>query len=323
MSNTAKSVSILCYPGFQLLDIAGPADVFTQVNQELKYEAYQLRYIAKEQSLQSSSGLKISCEPLNQHQTTFDYLLVPGANAQHLIAASEQTDFIRWIAINGPQATTLCSVCSGSLLLAKAGLLEGKRITSHWAALSELKNMCPSSTVLENSLYVQDGQLWTSAGVLAGVDMALAIVARDHDYKLALKVAKNLLAFMFREGHQPQLSMPMGLQDKVSQSSLLGLVKWLEGNLSKPITVEQMADHMSTSVRSLHRYCQQSLQLSPAKLFNELRLEQAKVLLGDRGIPIKQIAFECGFANSSAFSKAFSQKNQLSPVQYRHRFYQT
>ncbi|GAA6151354.1 GlxA family transcriptional regulator [Pseudoteredinibacter isoporae] len=321
MSNSAKQIYILCYPGFQLLDVAGPADVFAQANQELGKEVYTLRYIAEEEKLASASGLPIVCEPLSVCEAPVDYLFVPGANADPLFAASEREAFISWIAEVAPHADTLCSVCSGSLLLAKAGLLEGKRITSHWAALSHLEQMCPASTVLENNLYVNDGQLWTSAGVLAGVDMALALVARDHNHSLALRIAKNLLAFMFREGHQPQLSLPISLQEKASDTSLLKLIKWLQDNLAEPINVEAMADHMATSVRSLHRYCQDSLHLSPAKMFNELRLEQAKTLLGDKDIPIKQIASECGFADSSAFSKAFSQRHQLSPLQYRHRLY--
>ncbi|MBB6520239.1 GlxA family transcriptional regulator [Pseudoteredinibacter isoporae] len=321
MSNSAKQIYILCYPGFQLLDVAGPADVFAQANEELGRTVYELHYIAEQEKLSSASGLHIVCEPLSTCRAPLDYLFVPGANAEPLFAASERASFIAWLAQHAARANTLCSVCSGSLLLAKAGLLEGKRITSHWAALSHLQQMCPASTVLENNLYVNDGQLWTSAGVLAGVDMALALVARDHNHSLALKIAKNLLAFMFRDGHQPQLSLPISLQEKASDTSLLRLIKWLQDNLAEPINVEKMADYMATSVRSLHRYCQENLQLSPAKLFNELRLEQAKTLLGDKDIPIKQIASECGFADSSAFSKAFSQRHQLSPLQYRHRLY--
>ncbi|MCV6621722.1 MAG: helix-turn-helix domain-containing protein [Cellvibrionaceae bacterium] len=321
MSNSAKTIYIACYPGFQLLDVAGPADVFAQANEELGYQAYQIRYIAEQSRLSSSSGLAIHCEPLSACQAPIDYLLIPGANAEPLLAASENSNFINWISENAAKATRLCSVCSGSLLLAKAGLLEGKRITSHWAALSHLQNLCPDSTVLENSLYVNDGHLWTSAGVLAGVDMSLALLTQDHDRSLALKVAKNLLAFMFREGHQPQLSMPISLQEKAASSSLLNLIKWLQENLASSISVEQMADYMATSVRSLHRLCQQSFQLSPARLFNELRLEQAKSLLADKAIPIKQIASECGFADSSALSKAFSQRHKISPSQYRHQLY--
>lgn len=319
MSKSAKQLCFLLYPGVQLLDVAGPADVFAQANRESGEYHYHVRYVAQASPILSSAHLPLHCEPLPASMDGIDILLVPGANPRPMKEALDNTDLMNWLGRYANQTQVLCSICSGSLLLAKLGLLDGHRVTSHWAAIETLREMCPDSQVVDNMLYVQDGNLWTSAGVLSGVDMALAMVAKDLGRGIALTVAKNLVAFMLREGHQPQLSAPMNLQQKAADSSLLRLIQWLEGRVEHSVGVEEMAEYMSTSVRSLHRKCMQTLALSPAKLFTELKLEHGKLLLHQGEIPIKQIAFQCGFADSSAFSKAFSQRHKISPLQYRHQ----
>lgn len=322
MSKTAKQTKQLCfvlYDGVQLLDVAGPAEVFAQANFEAGSPVYNIQYLSDRAQVQSSAGLPLSTQVLDQCPDSIDLLLIPGASPEPLRQAQQNPQLQQWLPKAVQQSKELASICSGALILAELGLLDHKRCTSHWLATKILQQRHPLAKVVDNVLYIQDGNVWTSAGVLSGVDMALAIVARDLGYRIALAVAKNLVAFMLREGSQPQFSAPLNLQHRAANSSLLQLIQWLELGLDKAISVEQMAEFMATSVRSLHRRCLETLDLSPAKLFNELRLEQGKLLLHQRELPIKQIAFQCGFSNSSAFSKAFSQRHKISPLQYRHR----
>lgn len=319
MSKPAKNYCVVVYDGVQLLDIAGPAEVFAQANREVGREVYRLSFHSDQSHQVTSAGLPLVCQSLEQAPDNPDCLIIPGANLAALQMAITNKPLLEWLSAYAQQSASIASVCSGAFILAELGLLNGRKATTHWQGLDQLQQQYPEIIVVNDVLYVQDGPLWSSAGVLAGVDMALAMVAQDLGYGAALAVAKNLVAFMLRQGNQPQFSAPLNLQQKAANSKLLQLVHWLEQNLDQHINVEQMAEYMNTSVRSLHRRCIETLSLSPAKLFTQLRLEQGKLLLHHHELSIKQIALQCGFSDSSAFSKAFNQQHQLSPLKYRHK----
>lgn len=218
------------------------------------------------------------------------------------------------------QSRRIASVCTGAFLIGALGHLNKHKVTTHWAAIGKLQEMFPTAEVETDTLYSNDGKLWTSAGVLSGVDMALAIVAKDHGRALALQIARQLVVYLIRDGGQTQFSAPINIQAKAAQGDLLRLSAWLLNNIDNPISVEQMAAYMATSVRSLHRRCLSVFALSPARLFVELRLEQARTLLNDGDLSIKAIALSCGYASSAAFSKAFRQRYGIAPADYRKRF---
>jgi transcriptional regulator GlxA family with amidase domain len=198
--------------------------------------------------------------------------------------------------------------------------LNKRRATTHWYGIEKLQKYYPEVIVEHDTLYVHDNDLWTSAGVFAGVDMTLAMVKYDLGPQVALQIARELVMFLVRDGGQSQFSAPVNLQSKVGTSSLTALIAWLESRLDAAITVEQMAEHMNMSVRSLHRHCQLTLAMTPAQLITELRLERSRNLLHEPSVALKSIATLCGFSDSSSLSKAFNRRFGVSPIRYRQHF---
>jgi len=322
MSNTAntKIIYFALYEGVQLLDVAGPAEVFSLANAYGRH--YDIRFVsnAVDNRITSSAGLNLHTNPLPRKLTSIHTLIVPGAISEPLRAALADNQFVTWLAFASRKATRLVSVCTGAFFFGALGLLDNRRATTHWLGLEELQRQYPKAIVEKDTLYTNESELWTSAGVLSGVDMALAIVAEDLGPKTALAVARELVVFVFRDGGQSQFSGPIDLQTKANRSDLVYLVGWLESNLRMAINVEKMAEYMAVSVRTLHRRCQKAFGMTPAKLFTELRLEHSRNLLQEPMHSIKQIAHECGYPNSSSYSKAFSLRFGVAPQKYRLRF---
>jgi transcriptional regulator GlxA family with amidase domain len=326
MSQTAnsKKVLFLLYEGVQLLDVSGPAEVLTQANLESGEEHYDIHYVSNHAKgwVTSSAGLKLHSEPLPTARTHFHTLIIPGANIDELQVASQDKSLLGWIGKMAKKSKRVVSICTGAFLLAETGLLDGLKVTTHWFGIDELQKRFPETKVIADTLYVEEQGIWTSAGVLSGVDMTLAIVSRDVGPEVALRIARNLIVYLVRDGGQSQFSGPLNLQLKTEGSDLVKLVSWLEQNLSIPLSIDNMAEHMAMSTRTLHRQCQQVFAMTPARLFSELRLEQARNKLHNPNTTIKVVALDCGFSNSSAFSKAFRKRYGISPQGYRVNFSQ-
>ncbi len=324
MSQTAKSnrVYFALFEGVQLLDVSGPAEVLTEANRASGRLLYDIHYVShsREGKVVSSAGLGLVTERLPRKLEDFRMIVVPGARDTAIAAAMDDSGFMKWLGRATQKADRVASVCSGAFLLGELGLLDGRRVTTHWSALTLLQKRFPTAKVASDMLYVQDGNLWTSAGVLSGVDMALAMVTHDVSATVALKIARNLVVYLFREGGQSQFSAPIDLQTRANRSELLSLVAWLEDRLTIHTTVEHMADYMATSVRTLHRHCQHVFDLTPAQLLSELRLERSRELLQRPSIAIKAVATDCGFSNASSYSKAFSRRFGVTPIRYRDGF---
>lgn len=322
MSQNAKHVVIVLYRGVELLDVAGPAEVFAVANFESGLDYYRVHYLCLEPQrwLRASSGLEIRGKSLAAIPKAIDTLLVPGAETPSLLRALEDEKLLRAVDRLAARATRRTSVCSGAFFLGKLGYLDGRRVTTHWAAIRELARRHPAATVVQDSLYQQDGKVWTSAGVLSGVDMTLAMVRKDLGADIALQVARRLVVYLIRDGGQPQFSAPMNLQSRASGLDLGELVSWLEARLSEPVTVAAMAERMAVSVRTLHRRCLDAFDMTPARLLNELRLEHARARLHTPNVPVKRIAYECGFGSQPALSKAFTQRFGVAPSRYRENF---
>ncbi len=322
MSITAKHVVIPLYPGVELLDVAGPAEVFTVANFESNSERYRVHYLCLEpqRRVRSSSGLEIGGKSLRAMPKTIDTLLIPGAESPQLLRALDDRRLLRALDTLAARSKRRTSVCTGAFFLGELGHLDNRRVTTHWAGIAELTNRFPAATVVQDSLYQRDGRVWTSAGVLSGVDMTLAMVRQDLGADIALQVARRLVVFLIRDGGQPQFSKPMNLQGRTDGLDLAELVSWLEARLSEHITVADMADRMSMSVRTLHRRCVETFNMTPARLLNELRLEHARYRLHAASVPVKHIAYECGFASQPALSKAFTQRFGVAPSRYRENF---
>lgn len=312
-------VVFLLYDGVQLLDVAGAAEVFAVADDLSDTGGYQLRYVCAEAPLTSSAGLALAGDELAGHQGTIHTLVVPGAPEAPLRRALAHAPTMRWLDQAARRATRVVSICSGAFLIGAIGLLDGRRATTHWSAVGTLAETLPNTRVDGEALFVQDGDVWTSAGVTTGIDLALTLIARDLGTDLALAVARELVLHVVRPGGQSQYAAPLSLQAR-TDDDLERLIPWLDARLRQPTPVHEMASAMGISERNLYRRCLRTFGMSPAKLLSELRLDRARALLGYPSAPVQVVATQTGFADASSFSKAFTRRYGTSPTNYRRAF---
>lgn len=316
-----KEVVILLYDGVQLMDFGGPSEVLSVANALSPEPLYNITYVTPNPSgkVQTSSYLEVTAKPLFVPENV-DLLILPGAHESVMHVALKDQQILRWISEVTKVAKIKASICMGCFFLGEVGLLNHRKVTTHWIGIDHLKQRYPEAIVQDNILYVNEGDIWTSAGITSGVDMMLAMVMKDYGSELALSVARVLVVYLLRQGGQAQFSMPIDFQSKSKDPGLISLIAWLETRLDKATTVEDMAKYSLMSVRTLHRNCSTAFQMSPAQLLAELRLERGRTLLQDHNLSIKQIAAQIGFNQSATFSRAFSQRFGVSPSHYRDTF---
>jgi transcriptional regulator GlxA family with amidase domain len=244
---TKRRTLFLVYDGFELLDMAGPATVFTTANALAGRTLYDVAMISKASTVTSSGGIGVATTPIRGLRlSALDTMLVMGAYAGPLQRAAADVDIAGVLRRAALRAERFGSVCSGAFVLASAGLLRGKRATTHWAGCDQFRALFSETIMEAESLYVNDGRLWTSAGVTTGVDMALAMLAHDHGPALMGQVAKYLVVYAHRPGHQSQFSGVIDAQTK-HDGEFAGLISWLGERLDHHITVAAMAAHVGMS----------------------------------------------------------------------------
>lgn len=315
-----KSVYLVLYDDVQLLDITGPAGVLELANR-FSDNYYDIHYISANpnQVVIAGNHMSINTEPLPELDQ-LGMLIIPGAQLDILDRTFQDNILMKWLEDALAKTENKISVCSGAFFLAELGCLNHKTVTTHWAGVNELQKRYPKLKVTNDTLYQNEGDVWTSAGVLSGVDMMLAIVAKDLGSEIALKVAKMMVVHLIRSGGQSQYSVPMTFQSLSGDQGLISLVAWLETRLDQQTTVKDMADFTAMSVRKLHSRCQECFNMGPAQLFAEMRLENARTLLRDENIPIQEVAYHCGFSQTATFSRAFGQRFGIAPSRYRESF---
>jgi transcriptional regulator GlxA family with amidase domain len=210
-------------------------------------------------------------------------------------------------------------VCKGAFVLAHAGLLNGKRVTTHWRFAPELRERFPKLQVVERDIFVRDGRIWTSAGITAGIDLTLALVEHDHGADLSMAIARNLVLFLRRSGHQAQFSQVLTRQanEPPRARSLAAVV--LE-HIDRDLSVEQLARRLGMSPRSLTRFCRSELDESPASIVRRMRLEEARRLLTETKLPLKDLARRTGIGDASTLWRIFTRELGVTPADYRQRF---
>jgi transcriptional regulator GlxA family with amidase domain len=314
----AKSIAVLALPGAQLLDISGPLDVFAQANLEAGREYYTLRVIGCESGpLRSSSGARILPDlVVGQTEERFDTLLVAGAPHAHQLHLP--AGVAEWLRVNAPRSRRYGSVCTGAFVLAAAGLLDGRHITTHWAAVEALVQAYPSVTVDEDALYVRDGKLRTAAGVTAGLDLALALVEEDLGRDIARQVASQLVMFFKRPGGQLQFSRK-GETHPAGRSVLQEVQRWVAANPGLRHDVASLAQHAGLSPRHFARLFRTEIGITPASWVEEARVSAARSMLEGGMQTPKQVAAECGFANADTLRRAFYKHVGVTPAEYRRR----
>ena len=313
-----RLVAIPIYPGLQSLDAVGPAQVFGSANQALGHEAYRIKLVATAPGVTTTSaGLALHAESLRTVPAkSIDTLICPGGENEPIRAALQDKALMRWIAEAARNARRACSVCSGAFLLASTGILNGRSAATHWSATAELQHRFPDITVDPESIYVTDGKCWTSAGVTTGIDMALALVEEDHGRDVAMAIARRLVVYMRRPGHQTQFSAALNAQD-VKDDKLANLASWVEANLTKTLDVETLAARAMMSPRSFHRHMQDELRVSPAKFVESIRLDAARRWLDEARLDLAAVAARAGFSGPDHLIRAFSRRFGMTPAAYR------
>jgi transcriptional regulator GlxA family with amidase domain len=313
-------VAFVVYPGFELLDTSGPISVFTSANRALglrdRPPFYAIDLVsATGGPVTSSSGVAVETQSLEEvARKAVDTLLIAGAEREHLLPILADPAWA-WLPKMAGKAQRFGSVCSGVIILARLGLLDGHRVATHWDACAPLAAAFPSVTVDAESLYVVDGRLWTSAGVTTGIDMALAMVAHDLSADIAGEVAKRLVLYARRPGYQSQFSSLLQAQVK-ADSPFAELIAWILANLDAPLDVPVLADRAGLSERTFHRKFVAATGETPARFVETARLDAARMLLC-RGLSLKSVAVQVGLSPATRFSEAFERRFGVSPRLFR------
>ncbi|MBH9576212.1 GlxA family transcriptional regulator [Inhella proteolytica] len=304
---TTHRICLLIYPGFQLLDAAGPLSAF-----EYAGRCYALRVVARQPGLvPSSAGPAWQAEALPR-PSQVDTLLVAGGNG--VDAALQDAGLRAWARRVAARGARVASVCSGSLLLAAAGLLDGRRATTHWLRAEQLQREYPTVQVEADSLYVQDGSIWTSAGISAGIDLALALIAADLGEEPARRVARALVVYFRRPGGQSQFSELGRLQGPRFEA----LLAWARQRLHEPLPVERLAAQACMSPRHFARAFVQETGLTPAKAVERLRVEAARAALeSGTAAQLQTLARDCGLGDSERMKRSFQRVLGVAPAQLR------
>jgi transcriptional regulator GlxA family with amidase domain len=319
-------VVIVAAPGAEVLDVVGPFQVFTSAvtlfadQHPRAAPIYRVEIVActRQHSFTTNSGLQISAhKSFHQVRGEIDTLLVAGGSAVEHDRTSPET--VEWIRRVAPGTRRFGSVCTGVLLLARAGLLNGRRATTHWAWCEQLARRYPRVAVEPDPIFVRDGSVYTSAGVTAGMDLALALVEEDHGSPLALQVARHLVLYLRRPGGQSQFSAALSLQLSDRQP-LRELQSWVLENLDKELNVPMLAERLSMSPRNFARVFGQEMRLTPGKFVERLRVETARRRLEETGRSLKKIAAECGFGSVGSMRTVFQRVVGVAPGRYRQHF---
>ncbi|MCE9524078.1 MAG: GlxA family transcriptional regulator [Alphaproteobacteria bacterium] len=311
-------IAIPIFPNLQSLDAVGPGQVFGSANQLLTREAYRIRFVATAPGpVATTAGFSLTADSLRSvPATSIDTLIVPGGDDKGVREALADKQFMRWLKAAALNSTRACSVCSGAFLLAATGVLDGRNAATHWSATANLQRAFPKLRVDEQSIYVNDGKYWTSAGVTTGIDMSLALLEADHGRDVATAVARQLVVYMRRPGHQTQFSATLNAQS-ATDDRLATLAGWIEANLHKPLDVETLAGRAAMSPRSFHRNVRKELGVSPARFVEAIRLDAARRLLDARTFDLAQIAERAGFSGPDHLIRAFGRRFGVTPAAYR------
>jgi transcriptional regulator GlxA family with amidase domain len=325
-SRTARQIVFVAAPGTEILDLVGPLQVFARASEIFVRQnpgaspIYSVEVVttSPHRSFVTNCGLRITAhKTFREVHGNIDTLLVAGGSA---IENDEvNAEVIRWLQNIAGRIRRIGSVCTGAMLLARAGLLDGRRATTHWNWCEVLIRRAPRAHVDRDPIFVRDKNIYTSAGVTAGMDLALALVEEDHGSRLALQVARNLVLYLRRPGGQSQFSAALSLQ-LTDRKPLRELESWVLDNLNKPLTVPVLAQRVAMSPRNFARVFANEMKTTPAKFVERLRVETARRRLEESQNSMESIASECGFGNVNSMRSVFQRALKIAPGQYRRHF---
>lgn len=318
LPNRPRRIELFTFPQVQILDVTGPLQVFATANDIAGGDAppYAIDVVSEGGGgVVSSAGLGLLTQALPPLDAALDTLIIAGGPGVEAVAAD--ADVVRWVQRRALGARRFASVCTGAILLASTGLLDRRRVATHWSLCAELARRFPAVQVEPDPIFVNDGPAWTSAGVTAGIDLALALVEQDLGRSLALAVARYLVVFLKRPGGQAQFSTRLALQEA---DKFEGLHEWLSGHLSNDLSLPVLARQAGMSERSFSRHYGEASGQTPARAIERLRVEAARTMLSDSAVPVKRIAQRCGFGSEETMRRSFLRLLSTTPQDYRVRF---
>ncbi len=321
MGTPPRRVVLLAYPGVQTLDVIGPADVFAAAPRLAGPGAagYQVELVAPTPGpLSTSSGIALVPRRTVRETTgDADTLIVAGGGGVY--AAARDRLLVAWVRRMAGRCRRVASVCTGAVLLAEAGLLDGRRATTHWAAAADLAARYPAVRVDADPIFIRDGHVWTSAGVAAGIDLALALVSDDLGPSVARDIARWLVLFLQRTGGQSQFSVQLAAQ-AATRSPLRDLQAWMADHPAADLSVAALAARVAMSPRNFARVFLREVGCTPAAFVERTRLEAARRLLEGTALGLEEVAAAAGFGGTATMYRVFQRSLRVSPGAYRRHF---
>lgn len=321
--SASRPVVLVALPGANLLDIAGPAQVFTSAAEILEGSsgrkgAYVVTLVSISGGLVgTTSGIQLMSHPTRTWRSrSIDTLLVSGGTGSE--NAAPDGPLAAWLHAVRPRVRRIGSICTGAFVLAAAGMLGGRRAATHWAYCDRLQSEYPDVNVERDAIFIEDGGIWSSAGITSGIDLALAMVEEDWGRDLALLVSRRLVLFLKRSGGQAQFSMP--LQTQTAGGRLSGLLEAIAKHPAGNHRVSQLAARAGMGERTLHRLFHATTGRTPGEWVEQTRLEAARHLLEDSDELLEEIASETGFGLPDTMRRVFLRRLGVSPSAYRERF---
>jgi transcriptional regulator GlxA family with amidase domain len=317
MSSGSSTVVILGYEGVQLLDVTGPIEVFESARE--RGADYRVILASPDgRDILAGSRTRLGADvSLADVSGQIDTLVVPGAPDWRAIVADSA--LVSAVAELSRRSRRIASVCAGAFVLAAAGLLDGRRATTHWELAADLARNYPAITVDANAIFVDDGAIHTSAGITAGIDLCLALVESDYGAELARNVARHLVVFMQRPGGQAQFSVRLDLA-RTGNGPLRRVLDEIVRDPTADHSLEALSDRAGFSVRHLTRVFQRELGLTPGRYVEGVRVEAAKARLQRSDEPLAVIARATGFGSEETMRRAFWRELSTTPAAYRERF---
>ena len=321
MNRSSKRVWFLVSPGTGLFNICGPWEVLGHANDVLGRKAYELELVGPSApSIRTLHGVVVGAiRPLPRYCKRLPDVAIVAGGSPRLPLPDEQARVVKWLRRYHARIATVVSICTGTFILGEAGVLNGRRATTHWLHLDDLRARFPAADVVNDGIFVRDGDVWTSAGVTAGIDLTLALVEAGHGHDVAMAVAKRLVLFLRRSGNQAQFSSALRRQEK-EPPMLRDISAFVLEHIDEPLPVERIAGWIGMSPRTLSRSCREHLNEAPAQFVRRLRIEEAQRLLAETQLPLKDVTARTGLGDESTMWRVFTQRLGVTPAAYRQRF---
>jgi transcriptional regulator GlxA family with amidase domain len=318
----SRRVVLLAFDQMNLLDLSGPLQALASANRLQAGKGgplYETSVASVHGGLiTTSSGLPIMTVAIaTLDRVPIDTLIVPGGSKDDEFRSPPA--MVRWIARRAPRVRRVCSVCTGAFLLAAAGLLEGRKVATHWDWIGRLKAQNPEILIDADKIFIHDGSIWTSAGVTAGIDLTLALIEEDFGHGVAIATARQLVVFMKRPGGQSQFSVPLRAQAE-GKGDFAELHAWVAANLTRDLTIDRLAERCGMAPRTFARAYVVKQGRTPGRMVEAMRLEAACRALEETQLPLKSIAANTGYGDEQNLRRVFQRQLSISPSQYRGRF---